>query len=174
MHDTYTYTARSAEDPAKIATFTLYNNHMRINLTGIIDQVSDIAQAEEKPGEVKEQLAKQAEPAMLKAVEGAAGPVHISDVNADLSEDQLQLTLWQRLGGLRLAPVLFKFKHVDNPDAAEAFVDELEQRKERSSYAGKFFGPLDYWLGWAGLLLLVGFLMRWPGRKNDNSEEQAA
>ena len=52
---------------------------------------------------------------------------------------------------------------VDNEEAAEAFVDELEQRKEETkSNASRFFGPLDYWIGWAGMLLLIGLFIRRP------------
>lgn len=162
-HKTYTYTARNINDPDKVVTFTLYDGHMRVNLTGLFDQANTVAKSDEKSGELKHQVSLQAKPALLKLKEGVSGPIHINDVNAKMEDDQLQVTLWQRMGGLRLAPVQFDMGQVDNEEAAEAFVDEVEQRKETTeSDVRRFFGPLDYWLGWAGLLLLIGLFIRRP------------
>lgn len=164
-HETYTYTARSAIDPSKVVTFTLYNNHMRVNLTGFMDQASQVAGAEQKPEAIKQQISAQAKPAAVKIVENLSGPVHISDVDAHMDDEQLKVTLWQRTAGLRLAPVQFKMKRVDNLEAAEAFVDEIKERKNEAPSEGKFWGPLDYWAGWAGLLLVVGIFFRWRIRQ---------
>jgi hypothetical protein len=162
-HKTYTYTARNINNPGKVVTFTLLNGHMRVNLTGLLDQAQTVASSEEKSGELKDQVSLQAKPALLKLKEGISGPIHVNDVNARMEDDRLQVTLWQRMGGLRLAPVQFDMGQVDNEEAAEAFVDELEQRKEETeSDARRFFGPLDYWIGWAGLLLLIGLFIRRP------------
>ena len=162
-HTTYTYTARNINDPDKVVTFTLLDGHMRVNLTGLLDQANTVASSEEKSGELKRQVSLHAKPALLKLKEGISGPIHINDVNAKLEDEQLQVTLWQRMGGLRLAPVQVDMGQVDNEEAAEAFVDELEQRKEETkSNASNFFGPLDYWLGWAGLMLLIGLFIRRP------------
>lgn len=160
---TYTYTARNINNPDKVVTFTLYDGHMRVNLTGLLDQANTVASSEEKSGELKQQVSLQAKPALLKLREGISGPIHISDVNAEMDDDQFQVTLWPRVAGLRLAPVKFDMGQVDNEDAAEAFVDEVEQRKENTkSDARRFFGPLDYWIGWAGLMLLIGLFIRRP------------
>jgi hypothetical protein len=167
-HRTYTYTARNANDPAKVITFTLYDDHLRVNLTGVIEQAERVAEAEEKPSEIGRQLSTQAKPTIMKLAENVSGPTHVGDVNADLSNENLQMTFWQRVGGLRLAPVVFRMGQVDNVDAAEAFVEKLEDRKEASSPAGKFFGPLDYWAGWAGLVMLIGILFRWPRKRSNN------
>jgi hypothetical protein len=163
-HETYTYTARSAIDPGKVVTFTLYNNHMRVNLTGFMEQASQVAGAEQKPEAIKQQITTQAKPAVVKIVENLSGPVHISDVDAHMEDEQLKVVLWQRTAGLRLAPVQFNMRRVDNLEAAEAFVDEVQERKSEAPSEGKFWGPLDYWAGWAGLLLVVGIFFRW--RKN--------
>jgi hypothetical protein len=160
-HETYTYTARSANDPSNVVTFTLYNNHLRVNLTGIMEQAGLVVEAEEKPAELKTQISTQAKPAVMKIVEGFSGPAHISDVNARLQDEQLKVVLWQRAAGLRLAPVLFNMKKVDNPEAAEAFVDEVEHRKKEASSEARLWGPLDYWIGRAGLLVAAGFFIRW-------------
>jgi hypothetical protein len=166
-HETYTYTARNMNDPANVVTFTLYNNHLRVNLTGVLEQAGTVAQAEEKPAEVGRQLSTQAKPAVMKMIESLSGPAHVSDVRASLEDERLKVTLWQRVAGLRLAPVLFNMGKIDNLDAAEAFVAELNQRRETAPHAGRLFGPLDYWAGWAGLLIMVGFLLRWPGRRDE-------
>ena len=103
----------------------------------------------------------QAKPALLKLRESISGPLHIDDVIVRMNDGHLRITLWQRMGGLRLAPVRLDMGKVDNVEAAEAFVDELEHRqKETRSNASRFFGPLDYWIGWAGLFLLVGLFIR--------------
>lgn len=159
---TYTYTARNADNPNRVVTFTIYDGHMRVNLTGLLDQAQTVAGSDEKPDEMKRQVALQVKPAALKIREGISGPVHISDVNAKLQEHDLKVTLWPRVGGLRLAPVQFNMGQVDNEEAAAAFVNELDQRKEKASDARKFFGPLDYWIGWAALALLIGLFIRRP------------
>lgn len=72
------------------------------------------------------------------------------------------MNLWNRILGLRLAPVQMDLGRVDNPDAARAFVDELEERQAEVEEPGRFGGPLDYWLGWASLIAGVVLLFRWP------------
>ena len=164
-HETYTYTARNMNDPDRVVTFTLYDGHLRVNLTGLLDQAGMVASSEEKSDEIKRQVSLQARPALLKLKEGISGPIHIGDVNANLEEEQFMVTMWPRVGGLRLAPVRVDMGKVDNEDAAEAFVDELEHRKEEmESDARRLFGPLDYWIGWVGLLLLIGIFIRRPKR----------
>jgi len=160
--NTYTYTARNVEDPDKVVTFTLFDDRMRINLTGLLEQAQDIVSSDGDSDELKHKAKIQAKPVLLKIKERISGPVHVSDVKARLEEDEFAVTMWPRVGGLRLAPVKIDMGEVDNEDAAEAFVDELEERKDMETDKRKFLGPLDYWFGWAGLLLLVGILIRRP------------
>ncbi|MBN2501758.1 MAG: hypothetical protein JXB38_13335 [Anaerolineales bacterium] len=164
--NTYTYTARNVHNPNKVVTFTLINEHMRVNLTGLLDQVKQVGTAEEKSGEIKQQISTQAKPAAMKLLENVSGPVHVGDVNLHLVGDEFKVTFWQRAANLRLAPVRLNMGQIDNVDAAKAFEEEFMRRKESASHIGKFFGPLDYWFGWVGLLLLVGVLIRWPGKRN--------
>lgn len=164
-HQTYTYTARNATNPNQVVTFTLYNNHMRVNLTGFMERASQVASAEEKPTEIKQQLSTQAKPMAVKMVENLSGPAHIKDVDANLDDERLNVVIWQRTGGLRFVPIQFKMEKVDNIEAAEAFVDELAQRKEDAEDEDRLWGPLDYWLGWAGLLILMGVIYRWLRRR---------
>lgn len=111
---TYTYTARNVNVPSKVVTFTLVNDHLRINLTGLLDQAVEIGRAIEKPEEIKRQISSQVKPAAMKVIESFSGPVHIGDVDVNLTGEALSLTLWQRTAGLRLAPVLFNMGQVDN------------------------------------------------------------
>lgn len=171
-HETYTYTARSADDPSNVVTFTLYDLRMQVNLTGVLDQVSTLAGAEAKPEAIQRAISTQFKPAMTKILENLSAPVHLSDVEARFQGEQLKITLWQRVKGLRLAPILFKIQRVDNPDAAEAFVNELNQRKSTIPHAGRFAGPLDYWLGWIGLLLVVVSLLRWQRESGQDNQEE--
>ena len=166
--DTYTYTARSADDPSKVVTFTLLNGHMRVNMTDILDQASTIAGSEETPEELKRQLSVQAKPVLTKLFENISGPVQINDVNASIQENRLKVTLWQRVSGLRLAPVLFNMGAVDNKEASQAFVEELNTRKSKAPDAGRFSGPMDYWLGWIGVLVFMGIVLRWITKRNES------
>lgn len=166
---TYTYTARNSEDLNRVVTFTLYDGHMRVGLTGLLDQVQAVAGSEERSDELKRQAAIQVRPALLKIKEGLSGPIKVGDVDAKLNGDRLKVIMWPRLRGLRLAPVRINMGGIDNPDAAESFVDELEKRKETTD-TRSFFGPLDYWFGWAGLLLLIGLFIR--RTKNNNSSDE--
>ncbi|MFN2234683.1 MAG: hypothetical protein ACK2U1_10660 [Anaerolineales bacterium] len=165
-HTTYTYTARSVNRPDNVITFTLDDGHMRVNLTGLLEGASLVTQAEEKSDELKQQVTTQAKPAALKIAEQISGPVHVSDVQASLDDERLKVSLWQRLAGLRLAPIQLNMGRIDNRNAAEDFIKELKERQAEEAHIGKFFGPLDYWFGWIALGLVIVFLVRWPGRKN--------
>ena len=159
-HNTYTYTARNTRDPDKVVTFTLDDERMRVNLTDFLDETHNVITSESRLKEILRQITAKVKPILIKFKERVSGPVHISDVNARLEENKFRIRMWPRVAGLRLAPVGIDMGRVDNEVAAEAFVDELESRKDTKPPAKKFFGPLDYWVGWAGLMLLVGFFLR--------------
>lgn len=162
FQDTYTFTARDGNHPSKAITLTLSNGHAHVNLTGLLDTVSEIAGAGDRRAAAGAQVAAQAAPAVMKLAESISGPIPIYDLNADLQDDSFQVTAWRRAAGLRLAPIKVNIAHVDNPEAAEAFLHELEQRKAGADNPGIFSGPLDYWLGWAALAVGVGALIVWP------------
>lgn len=167
MTDTYTYTARHADDPDKVITFTLRGEYLEINLTGILENIGNIISDDERKQTLKEQFRSQAAPTVLKAMEELSGPIHVNDIKGDLIREggnKLQIKIWKRIAGLRAAPINLNFGRVDNPDAAQAFLEELEDRKIQSEHQGKFFGPLDYWLGWLGLAAVLILLWRWPRR----------
>ena len=168
MADTYTFTARNANDPEKVVTFTLYGDQLRVNFTGLVEKIGKISQADEKSKEAGRQIASEVQPAAMKMAQQVSGPLHVGDVKAELDGDDFTLSAWQRLGGLRLAPLWVNIGNVDNVDAAEAFVAELNNRKEIAEHPSRFFGPLDFWAGWAGLLLGIAILFRWPDLRNGN------
>ncbi len=182
MENTYTYTARSVENPEYSVTFTLFDHRMSVGTGAPMEQM---AQALERvgAGEAEEEGAGAAEgeeieaveaekqsklwlkPMAISLVEQGTKPFHVDDVDADVEGDWLRVRGWVRAGGLRLAPVTLMKGRVDNPDAALAFVDEVNERKTEA------FGPLalfDYWGAWfaAGfVIVLLLQLQRHRGRK---------
>lgn len=164
--NTYTYTARNAYDPDKVVTFTLVDHHMQVSFSELAEKVAKVAASEDKQEEIKQQLQSQVEPLKMKVMEQIGGPYHLGDISADLEDDHLKLKGWNRVLGMRLTPYAIEIGRVDNPDAAEAFVNELQRRKETAPDAGPFVGPLDYWMGWAAIIMLLVVLFRWPRRKS--------
>ena len=91
----------------------------------------------------------------------------MEDVYPQADEDRLQVRAWYRAGGLGLMPVTLLDGRVDNPDAAQAFVEEVSRRKDEVQGAAGFLGILDYWITWlAAGFLFFGLLSIWR-RKAD-------
>lgn len=159
--NTYTYTARNIENPGKVLTFTLQGEYLKVNLTGVADTVSDLLrEQDQEEGGSESPIKDQAASTTLKVLEEISGPLHVSDVAGKLKDGRFTLTAWKRVGGLRAAPIVLKMGRVDNPQAAEAFLKELNMRKNSASRISNFFGPLDYWFGWLGMALVVLFFIR--------------
>jgi len=172
MTETYTFTARHALDPEKIITLTLRGEFLQINLTGMLENIGGFLGEESRGEALKSQVKKQARPTMLKVMEEISGPIHISDVKGKVvgrDADKLKITLWKRVGGLRAAPIQLNFGKVDNPQAAKAFIEQLDKRREEADHVGPFWGPLDYWLGWFVMVFAVIILWKWPPRKGKQS-----
>lgn len=180
MENTYTYTARSVENPEYSVTFTLFDHRMSVGTGAPMEQMAQALErvgaeeeAAEETAEGEEIEAVEAEkqsklwlkPMAISLVERGTKPFHVDDVDADVEGDWLHVRGWVRAGGLRLAPVTLMKGRVDNPDAAQAFVDEVNERKTEA------FGPLalfDYWGAWfaAGfVIILLLQLQRHRGRK---------
>ena len=181
--NTYTYTARSVENPEYSVTFTLFDHRLSVGTGAPVEQMTRVLEqegAEEEMEEEKEveegeaasiaaEVKKQSKlwlkPMAISLVERGTKPFHVDDVDADVEDDWLHIQGWVRAGGLRLAPVTLMKGRVDNPDAASAFVDELNERKTEA------FGPLalfDYWGAWffAGLaVVLLLQIQRHRGKK---------
>lgn len=163
--NTYTYIARNYDNPDQVITFTLVDHHLRVGLSEMVEKAAKVVAADEKGEELKGQLKSQLGPIRLKAMEQFSGPYHVDDIRADLEDEHLKLKGWNRVLGMRLSPYAVDLGRVDNPDAAEAFVQQLEERKESAPDAGRFVGPLDYWFSWLAILAAVALLIRWPRKK---------
>jgi hypothetical protein len=169
--NTYTYTARSAVNPSKVVTFTLHDHRMSVELGAPLEHLENALGIEQSETEAEQEgrIQPWVKPTAVSMMERVARPFNISDVDADADDDRLEVTSWIRAGGLRVAPVIFSMEHVDNPEAANAFVGEVEERKAAARHPGRFRGPLDYWAGW----FLVGFLISvllWIGLRREKPE----
>jgi hypothetical protein len=171
MEDTYTYIARSADDPARVATFTLHNHSMSVGIGAPLEHVERALQSAggEAEGEARPRF--WLKPLAVSLPERGTGAFRVADVNAGAEGDWLQVTAWFRAGGLRLAPVTLIKGRVDNPEAALALVEELSRRKAAGAGPLKFLEVLDYWATWflAGFLL-IGLLEVW--RRSRLSKER--
>jgi hypothetical protein len=170
MENTYTYTARSIENPEQVVTLTLQDHHMSVGLGAPLEQIEAVLQQED-PGEESGQ-GSQAKlwlrPLAVSLLERGVGPFQVADVNAAAEDDWLRVSAWYRAGGLALAPITLIDGRVDNPPAAQAFVEELKERKSEMTGAFGLLNLLDYWLTWilAGVLML-GLFQVW--RRKDDS-----
>ncbi|MDY6846201.1 MAG: hypothetical protein SVP52_03590 [Chloroflexota bacterium] len=165
MTYTYTFTARNEKNPEKVITFTIIDDYLKVNLTGLIDQVSDLVEEDTREEAIKTLFSTQSGSALYKAIERLSGPVHINDVSYNLEGKQFKLTLWKRLAGLRVAPITIAMGDVDNPEGAAQFIDTLMARQELAEGHSVFAGPLDYWITWIGMLIGLIILIRWPRKE---------
>jgi hypothetical protein len=166
MEDTYTYMARSADDPARAVTFTLHDNSMSVGLGAPLEHVE---RALEPEGEVRPRL--WLKPLAVSLLERGTRPFRVADVDAGAEGDWLWVTAWFRTSGLRVAPISLIKGRVDNPEAALAFVEELNRRKASAAGPIKLLEILDYWATWllAGFLL-IGLLGIWRRSRLSESE----
>jgi hypothetical protein len=168
LDKTYTYTARNIENPEQVVTFTLRNRHMSVGSGAPLEQLETAlrqarASDEEQAPETRERL--WLKPVAVSLLERGVGPFQVLDVKAAVAENRLRVRAWYRAGGLALAPITLVDGPVDNPQAAKAFVGELEKRKTELKGRLGFLRVLDYWLTWlvAGLLAFSLFQL-WRGR----------
>lgn len=158
MENTYTYTARNAEDIREVVTFTLYDHHMSVDLGA---QMENIETALESEANGEERMALHqplVKPVAAALIERGLRPFNVSDVDADVEDERLRVRAWIRAGGLRLAPIRFRMGRVDNPKATQAFVEELEQRKASVARSSRVPPWLDYWASWLLLSSLVSLI----------------
>ena len=169
MENTYTYTARSIENPEQVVTFTLQDHHMSVGVGAPLDQIETVLQqvdaGEESGRESSANLWLR--PLAVSLLERGVGPFRVADVNASAAEDWLRVNAWYRAGGLALAPVTLVNGRVDNPQAAQAFVEELEERKSEGNRVLGLLNVLDYWFTWilAGALMF-GLFQVWRRKAN--------
>ncbi len=164
MQNTYTYTARNADHPEKVVTFTLHDHQMSVGVGAPLEQIeAAVARMtggeEEEPSEEAQLWLK---PLAIALVERGTGPFDIADIDAEVEDDVFTIRGWVRVAGLRGGAITLMAGRVDNPIAARAFVDELHVRKDE--LAGPVL-PFDYWLTWFGMFTsLVLFFVFWRRR----------
>lgn len=162
--DTFTFTARSNENPEKTATFTLFQDSVSVQLgTAILEQLdsaSDSYEASDEDGLEGIKVIDWAKPVATGTLQKILQPLSIHDFDADLDDKSFRMTAWVRSKGLRLAPIIITWEDVDNPVAAQAFVNELRKRKKASVTSNKLPSVFDYWASWiiAGISSLVVFV----------------
>lgn len=172
--NTLTFTARSSEVPGKIATFTLIDDHVTVNLGDAVMVQADEAVSEIR-GEGEHPIRTATKPVLTGLIQQTLPDIHVRDVDARLDDDSLRLTTWIRVSDLRLLPATVTWEQVDNPDAARAFVDALRVRKTESAHPGRFRGLLDYWGVWlAAGAVAVALPWRWLTQRKADQEAPAA
>jgi hypothetical protein len=150
----------------------LYDQQMAVDVGAPLESVGRVVQgerdAEEEQGDGA-QTAYALKPAAVSLLEQGGRPFHVSDVYAKASDGALTVTAWVRAKGLRLVPVRFAWRQVDNPSAAEAFAQEVRARGAEASHPGRFRGLMDYWASWLllGVLLVALFIPRDEADKGD-------
>lgn len=171
--DTFTYTARSTNDPNKMAMFTLHNGNVSVDMGNALMERVGEAHDTFSDEETDSNLTTWIRPAATGAIQKLAKPVPLADFDAEMSEDGgLRATAWLRAGGLRLAPIMMTWSEVDNPEGAQAFVTELRNRKESVQHKPTQPSPLDYWLSWIAIGFVVTialpilFIRQWQKRRS--------
>ncbi len=167
MQNTYTYTARSAEDPDHIVTFTLHDGHMTVSVAAPLEQIEQVfARIRKEEGDEAAEVEAPMpwlKPLAISLIERGTGSFNVEDVRAWMEQDVLVVKAWVRVGGLRGSPITLFDERVDNPDAAESFVWELDSRKEELD---EQVLPFDYWFTWLGLAAgLLFFFIVWRRRR---------
>jgi len=169
MEDTYTYIARNADDPAQVATFTMFDHSLSVGLGAPLEQIERVLETKGEEQEAREPIESRLwlKPVAVSLLERGVGPFRVADVNATAKDDWLRVSAWYRAGGLALAPITLIDGRVDNPQAAQAFVEELDKRKSEVTAFG-LLNVLDYWFTWilAGALMF-GLFQAWR-RKADS------
>jgi len=111
-------------------------------------------------------------PTAISLLERGGQPFRITDVYAQAKDDALSVTAWVRAKGLRLVPVRFAWQQVDNPDAAHAFAEEVRARSQNVPHPGHFRGPMEYWISWLLLGVLIFALLMPRGDQEHKHSEQ--
>lgn len=162
---TMTFTARSAYDPEKTTTFTLQNGSAAVEFGAKLLQQTEEAIKRIDLDEAGA-LQNMAKPTIFASLQKLMEPFPVQDFSAELEGESLQVQAWVRKGGLRLAPIIFRWEHVDNPAGAAAFVTELRRRQAQADNTNRFPGAFDYWAFWllAGLAAVIIPILFWRQR----------
>ena len=126
----------------------------------MLTQVVDTPESEAEQSEDDVNLVDWTKAAAVGAAQKVLHTMPIYDFDAELDEQTLHTTAWIRTGGLRAVPMSVTWDEVDNPEAAHAFVKEVNKRKKLAPQANKMPAALDYWASWiamsiSGLVFMV-------------------
>lgn len=162
MENTYTYIARNAQDTSQVVTFTLHDHHLTVGMGNPLEQIETALQSEDVESAKQEEQSGQPwiKPVAVSLLERGLRPFSIDDVQAEAENGGLRFVAWTRVAGLRLAPIIFNMEQVDNPEATDAFVKELQKRKTSVTSAEGLPGLMNYWAGWliTSLILMIGLM----------------
>ncbi len=153
MAVTYTYTARSADDPSQIVTFTLDGRSLSLaSPTPRLLYSAAIDTQEIKP-----------------AAAPTASSADVIDVSASVAGADLRVSAWGRWHDQRWRLSALMLEHVDNPEAARAFVAELNRRKilalQQTLVAAWLKTKGRWFLAGVGIALLAVIAVQFkPGR----------
>jgi hypothetical protein len=173
--NTYTYTARSADNPDRVMTFTLHDHSLSVDLGVPLEHVERAVEARMAEGKGEYHVQSWLKPMTISTIERATRPFDVNDVDVDTGDGQLQVRAWLRAGGLRVAPITLINEPVDNPGAAQAFAIEVDKRQTVDAGLGKLLSLLDYWVTWfvAGLsMVLLLQIWRHRDKERDKSTEE--
>ncbi len=171
MQNTYTYTARNVDDPAQVVTFTLHDKWLSVDIGAPLEHLERTVNALKDHDNARNVASSWLKPLAVSLIQRKTQPFRISDIKASAEEDELTLKSWTRMGGLRLNPITLMRGRVDNPDAAHAFVAELNRRREAESTLLPGLGLLNYWGTWVvAALSLFGSFLFWRNRAQGESE----
>lgn len=168
--NTITFTARSVENPDQMATFTLQDGFVSVQLgNALLEQVEQAFESAQ--GKEPNRLTNWIEPAATGALQKVMQPIQLVDFDANMSGEALTLVAWIRVGGLRLAPIVVTWQQVDNPAGAEAFVAEIQRGKKALAERGAMPDLTDYWATWIllGILTIILPLLWWRMLQNRRS-----
>lgn len=159
MANTYTYIARSADDPRRAAILTLHGDRVSIE-PATAPSYYQVGEGDRRRQGTLRRVRRMMPWMMPAGVSAMERVLHkdlrVSDVMARAKGGGLSVWAWVRPAGLRLAPVMMNWRRVDNPDAARAFVEEVNRRRHQIGARRGLPGPLDYWGTWlAGGLAAV-------------------
>jgi hypothetical protein len=148
MAKTYTYTARSADDPTQVITITLYNHTLSIG-PSTPEQIaprlrSTMPTAKPEADDLSADWTK----AVALLQESNCGRFALMDVETSIVKDSLRLVIWSRSNKRHWLPITIAMEHVDNPDAARAFVKELNRRKMSARRRERLFGFVGTRITW--------------------------
>lgn len=169
--NTFTFTARNIENPDRLATFTLQNGNVAVQLgEALVEQLESALDSLDE--EENSTLRTWLKPAVTGTAQAVIKPIPVEDFNANVTSDgNFKTTAWVRAGGLRLAPFRINWEQVDNPQAAAAFVQELERRREVTTTDSSLPNLFDYWATWmliGAIAISVPFILwRYLSSRND-------